>query len=501
MKLFQYFFYPTLFLFLLFAHWQVADYAFDDAYIHFRIAENLLFYGEPYFNRGERVMVTSSPVYTLVLTFLFAVFGVSKVGPVFFNSLIVTLCCCVYSLLAKSLLSRKNIVIDLLVSILVFVVLFNSSAGLMETPLALLLFGIGTLLYQKDRSVAMLPFGLAIFVRLELVVAFALIVLHAVTYKKVRSWSWIANVCIAVLPPLLWTFYSFGTLIPNTIAAKNALYSLEPNESFLMISANYFGIWDGAGILALLSLLWFLISVAIVCFYFKSSDNFRHKQTPLILGMFSLGLLIMIAYIWKSTVIFPWYSALYTLPLIYSLFLMAYSGGRVPMLLFFCLCSPLLIGAGTDVRAVFSEISSYRYFKEGARARTYIQLGNDLYNSRPSASLMTSEIGGLGFGFKGYIWDGVGLASPDAIKHHPLTVPQERNFGGDGALPLAYVKEKGPDLIVTLPSLLQKNSELELAQFYEKRSVPVFLQEDADLLPPHADIWGNTRIDIYYDRK
>src|ERR1700744_2109114 len=41
--------------------------AADDSYIHLRIATHLMTTGHGYFNLGERVMVTSSPVWTVLL--------------------------------------------------------------------------------------------------------------------------------------------------------------------------------------------------------------------------------------------------------------------------------------------------------------------------------------------------------------------------------------------------------------------------------------------------
>lgn len=47
----------------------------DDAYIHLRIAQNLIRTGHPYFNPGDPVMVTSSPIWTIVLACNGLLFG------------------------------------------------------------------------------------------------------------------------------------------------------------------------------------------------------------------------------------------------------------------------------------------------------------------------------------------------------------------------------------------------------------------------------------------
>ena len=54
-------------------HLELLPYAFDDAYIHFRIAANLLRHGEPYYNLGQAVLATSSPLWTVLLAPLSAI--------------------------------------------------------------------------------------------------------------------------------------------------------------------------------------------------------------------------------------------------------------------------------------------------------------------------------------------------------------------------------------------------------------------------------------------
>ena len=50
-------------------------YAEDDAYIHFRIARNFAQYDRPYFNLNEPVYATSAISWTLLVAFLFKIFG------------------------------------------------------------------------------------------------------------------------------------------------------------------------------------------------------------------------------------------------------------------------------------------------------------------------------------------------------------------------------------------------------------------------------------------
>jgi hypothetical protein len=57
-----------------FIDWQLRLLAADDSYIHLRIARNLIASGHAYFNADERVMVTSSPLWTIILAISALVF-------------------------------------------------------------------------------------------------------------------------------------------------------------------------------------------------------------------------------------------------------------------------------------------------------------------------------------------------------------------------------------------------------------------------------------------
>ena len=46
--------------FLIFIHIQLQQYAFDDAYIHFRVARNFVEIGAPYYNASDMLKVSTS---------------------------------------------------------------------------------------------------------------------------------------------------------------------------------------------------------------------------------------------------------------------------------------------------------------------------------------------------------------------------------------------------------------------------------------------------------
>src|SRR5258708_10372357 len=102
---------------------------------------------------------------------------------------------------------------------------------MMETPLALLILGVSIeLLIKRDARCCVL-WGLMLFIRLELVVFWAILICFAVISKKI-AWKKIVLGCLlGALPFLAFDLYFFGTPIPNTTAAKSKVYSLTTADS------------------------------------------------------------------------------------------------------------------------------------------------------------------------------------------------------------------------------------------------------------------------------
>src|SRR3990167_544049 len=124
------FLFVSLLIINLAAHISLLDYAQDDAYIHFRIAGNFIEFGGPYFNAGEKVMVTSSPVWTLLLIFLFAHTGVSPLAVSILNALLTTSCAFLWAAVAQTMKGELSLLEYLSILVISLALLFSSSLGL-----------------------------------------------------------------------------------------------------------------------------------------------------------------------------------------------------------------------------------------------------------------------------------------------------------------------------------------------------------------------------------
>jgi hypothetical protein len=127
----------------------------------------------------------------------------------------------------------------------------------------------------------------------------------------------------------------------------------------------------------------------------------------------------------------------------------------------------------------------------GVRAQRYLTIGAELSAACPACTLLSSEIGGLGYGFRGTIFDAIGLADRAALRFHPLRVPKERASYRVGAIPPDYVALRDPDFVVSMPLF----SQAFRASAVSRR----FVSYDCPLVPeqPARALWGDIVIQIF----
>lgn len=213
--------------------WQMRDMPFDDAFIHLRVAKNLELHGVAVFNLGERVMTTSSPLWTVVLALL----GVPThtwLLPILEAGLLTASGVLAY-VLSRGLLpesTRSNtlaprsmhrsrfssIALAAIAGVLTMLLLLASSIGQMETPLAMALLLAAVVSFEKGRSAGFPLLALAACTRLELLPLFFVACVAAVCMKLARSAILVA---IGLLAALMGAVYmQFGVLLPNSILLK-----------------------------------------------------------------------------------------------------------------------------------------------------------------------------------------------------------------------------------------------------------------------------------------
>jgi len=436
-------------------------------------------------------MSTSSTVYLLLLSGVFYLFGVGPLGAIFLNSLTLTLCAFFFARLAGQFSTRRSLAIEAVSAIIVMAALLQSSVGLMETSIALLLLAIGCSLYKKGDARCFIPLAIAPFVRLEMAGFYLLLFVFGLVARKFKLTAILLWSLLAGAPLALFNLYYFKTLIPNTVIAKKRVYSLDYADSLdqfieiLSISSGTLTFCLGATLLLL------VMAILLKQIKIKSID-------PLILILFVAPISLFIAYLTQKTFIFQWYAPLIVLPLLFSIYLLAISKeswlvrAALGLLTIPTLFSPTLI----LMAAVTTDYTWHPDYHEGARVRRYLQVGSNLYQKYPNATLMTSEIGALGFGFKGKVVDGAGLVSPEALKFHPLSIPKERSHGTIGGIPAEFIALIKPEIIVSYPTFIKGFLKSEIIREYQVSSLDIFLADDMARLD-RPRLWNNRELLVF----
>ncbi len=260
----------------------------DDAYITFRYACNIINGLGFVYNPGQRVLGTTTPLYTLLIAGLSFVLRTQNFPPValWVNALADGLTCVLLVPLGETISGHRRVGIAaaLLYAVAAFSVTF--AIGGMETSVFVLLLVVTAFLYLRGSGLNPRP-GVAVENRTDIAVtgtarekhanrsygqwwpltaAFALltrpdaiIFIGPIALDFAIRWSFafrnsplatrrsllrfgLLEFGIFVAPLLLWllfaTFY-FGSPLPHSIAAKVAAYRLAPGEGFIRLLQHY----------------------------------------------------------------------------------------------------------------------------------------------------------------------------------------------------------------------------------------------------------------------
>lgn len=484
-------------------HLKLLPYAYDDAYIHFRIADHLVRYGVPYFNPDEAVKASSSSAWTLFLAGVFLVWGASPAAVAILNGLLVTWGALVYAHLSAVLSRRPLHLVEYPFFLIGYLALTSrASIGLMETPLALLLLGGGIVLLSRRQAWGCACLAAAACVRVELAI-FAVIFLLLALVEEFWHPALVLLATASGCVPFVWyDWHFFQTVLPNTVQAKALVYDISYAETLHNLTqflAPTTTVWR-------MDLLWALLGCAglllLTCLVILHSGSRKQRAFgvydvafaySLLLG----GMLMAGAYIGARTFVFGWYVPLFTVPIFVALYTLArQSRSWVSLGLLGLLIVPLGADLGQTVFAASNNPAWYQEFATGARVRQYLQVGASLAEEYPGATLMTSEIGGLGYGFRGQVDDGAGLASPAALRYHPLRVPEERSVGHVAAIPVGYIEEVQPDIIVSYDIFIEAFLQSEVRQQYVQFTEPVYVADDI-ARSGQAMLWGSKYLNIF----
>jgi arabinofuranosyltransferase len=201
------------------------DFCFDDAYISFRVARNVARGLGMVFNAGERVLVTSTPLYTLLM----APGELLGMGAPLWSRLLNSVASAAACLLAYHLLRGKvrNGLLLFVVAALVLspLSIFMSLSG-MESPVVGLLLLLATLLYREGHGTRLgLVLGACFLVRPEGALAAGLFAVAVILFRRKIAWRVLLPLTSVVAAWLVYSISFFGSPIPHSLVAKQAYFA------------------------------------------------------------------------------------------------------------------------------------------------------------------------------------------------------------------------------------------------------------------------------------
>ncbi len=219
----------------------------DDSFITFRYARNLLSGAGFVFNPGERVLGTTTPLYTLLMAGLGALFGGARAPfphlALGVNALADALTCLLLIRLGKDLAApRSGYAAALAWSVAPWSVTF--AIGGLETSLYVLLLTAAALDWARERPARAALWGaLALLTRPDaLILLLPLAAEYLLRLRRGQQRPGLRPFLLPVLPLAAWFGFAtryFGSPIPHSISAKSLAYRLGPTEALVRLIQHY----------------------------------------------------------------------------------------------------------------------------------------------------------------------------------------------------------------------------------------------------------------------
>ena len=394
----------------------------DDAYITYKYASNII-KGEGFsFNPDEKILGTTTPLYTLVLS----MFG-SLTQRLDIVSLVLNFLSILLSGIVVYLLFLRHVPAHLaLASGLLFIYfpVFYRILG-METNLSIFLVLLCLYMFVKTKyGLAFFVLGLATLMRMELCILFLLLALIMVWKKEFRK---LLKACavylLAILPWFVFSYLSFGSLVPNTFYIKTggtyAETGIFPKIHHLFLETlrlvffksmflksfsfyladfiqNYF-VW------VILFFLSFLFSLK----KFFTTDYLRIYFFFVLLFIFALSVLNVSPYIWYYGL--PFSLVPLTIALGFSrisLFFKKRLGSPKTVPLAGLILLALLMFEMKSIHDIFFGYWLSQHTGHVERYETYLEIGRYIKEQiPPEKTIAMEEIGIVGYMIPNKIWD------------------------------------------------------------------------------------------------
>ncbi|RKX30066.1 MAG: hypothetical protein DRP47_00050 [Candidatus Zixiibacteriota bacterium] len=391
----------------LFFH-ALTRFTFDDAFITFRYAANLAAGNGFVFNLGDRVLGTTTPLFTLILAALGAI-GVPIPTTALVVSLLASGLTAIFIFrLADSIGFGRFTFVPVTLYVL-FPRLLPTDTGGMETALfTLLVTAAFYYQYQRLPMHAVIMAALATLVRPEGLLVLGILLAYIGLRQLRRVFALAVMAVLILLPWVVFASVYFGSPIPNSIGAKLALYSrvwassTSDNFIFVMGWHNPFG--------------WVMFALAVVGGW-RLMRKYQFGRLE-----FVWMLVTIVALTFSSTLVFRWYIApIYPIYILFASASVLILADKWRMLADVSRIQQLLIGAVLVILLAVANYPTVRNYRHEWDVLSTIHDGVIRYihaNADENDVVATEDLGYVGYYCERRILDRAGLVSPEAASYN-----------------------------------------------------------------------------------
>jgi hypothetical protein len=426
--------------------WNATHLALEDALITFRYAENIASGNGFVYNIHERILGTTTPLWTLVLA------GAKFAGADLFTSskMLGILLDAITLILIISILypfSTRSAIFSSLFFATSPAIIPISISG-METSLLLCMMSILLLGYVRKNMLFGIGIALTILTRID--GAIFVVVFAVAGILQDRKWAYrqLLIACLYCAPWYIFSLTYFGSIFPQSLLAKRAVYNLSLYSSAAPFISLFTPFLD-TQILKILAK-----SGLFVLFGTGMELLFKKRSVFLPLNVFIL--VYCAVFMVSGTYIFFWYLLP---PVFISYFIFAtgldwcinktqeFLPGKIlpkiiiPVLLFSCCLINVFL-----VLEKMNSFREYQQFENGVRRPLGVWLKE---NAKSGSKIFFEPLGYIGYfaGTELIIWDEVGLVNPEVAE-------LRKNENGWYTKSL---KKLNPDYVVQYTEALENN--------------------------------------------
>ena len=280
----------------------------EDAFITWRVAQNLLDYGVIGFNGDTKISASTTHLYVFISWFFNLIFGKEHfIYPILiFNSILFTVGSYFLSkILLKPPLQQALFIFlfGILPPSIKISILGMEYGILFFLYMSLLYFGF----YQNKRWAQIIFPILILFTRIDTVIFLGILFLTDLIWNKKIRWNFILGGILGVITVLSFNWFYFHELVNNTIVAKSTAYArdytfLEQWKMFLMNYGNFWGMLKLPGYFNPYTLLVLIFELA--CFI--AIVRRKEQRNFYLIFLFAFGWIKQIIFISQRSY-FDWY--------------------------------------------------------------------------------------------------------------------------------------------------------------------------------------------------